>query len=190
MRFALRHYLVAVAIAAFATSCGPPWKVIKASGPPSALEGKTDVGVAFDYSELVVDGKPLSQWMELKTKEDPKYPETWANLMGKFETGVMSTFSSGFAGAHLATQSPGAAQVIVSVKTFQMGKYIVIGQIPTVMNVHIQGKVGEAVTDEIMITRSFPASVVQPSVFNHVPHVGEQVGNVAAQFMNAAQPKK
>ncbi len=171
------------------SGCGPAWKVIKASNP-TTLAGANNVAVAFDYSNMMVEKKSVEAWKAEKTAEDAKYPETWADLMGKFEGAVIDGMRNEYPSAHPIAQGPGDVTITIRPSTFGLGKYIVVTAWPTVMNVVIDAHSGEGeTTDEIQFQRSYPASVVQPSVFNHITPLGKQIGQSAARFLAMKKAK-
>lgn len=171
------------------SGCGPGWKVLKASNP-TALGAANNVAVAFDYSQMIVEGKSVEQWKAEKTAEDAKYPETWADLTNRFETAVLEGVREKYPNAHLASQGGGDVTLTIRPSRFGMGKYIVVSSWPTVMDVVIGGKAGDAAenSDEIQLVRSYPASITQPSVFNHISPVGRQIGSAAGRFLASKKP--
>lgn len=181
--------VLALSAAVAVSACGPPWKVVRVSDP-SALAGQTDVAVTFDYSQMMVENRTLPQWMELKTKDDAKYPQTWADLMARFEAAVLQGLRVQFPDAKLASQTPGAVTLVVQPRTFRLGKWAPFVNTQTFMDVVLDWQLNNASTDAISVIRSYPASVTQPSVFNHVPYVGDGVGRLAGQFLGSKQPQK
>lgn len=190
MQQLLRSSFFACVLAVVAFSgCGPAWKVLRASDP-TTLGAANNVAVAFDYSQLIVDGKTVDQFVASRLAEDPKYANTWADLMSRFEGSTLEQLRAQIPSAHLASQGPGDVTITFRPNTLKMGKYIVVSSWPTSMNVSIGAHAGEGPdTDEIQITRAYPASVTQPSVFNHVPHIGQAVGAVAGQFIASKRAK-
>lgn len=172
------------------SGCGPGWKVIKASNP-TTLGNAQNVAVAFDYSQMLVEGKPVEQWKQEKTAEDANYPQTWADLMGKFESFFLEGMKEQVPSAHPVSAGPGDVTVTIRPTKFGLGKYIVVSSWPTLMDVNIGAHAGEgADTDEIRTARSYPASITQPSVHQHIGHVGKQLGHVAGKFITSKQAGK
>ncbi|MFT3711483.1 MAG: hypothetical protein QM817_27935 [Archangium sp.] len=182
-----RLALLLLAVAALSlTACGPPWKVIRVSDP-SALAGNTDVAVTFDYSQMLVENRPLAQWMEIKTKDDAKYPQTWADLTQRFEAATLQGLRVQFPDAKLASQAPGAVTLVVQPRTFRLGRWAPFVNNATFMDVVLDFQMNGQSTDAISVVRSYPASVTQPSVFNHIPYVGDQIGRAAGQLLGSKQ---
>ncbi len=124
-----------------------------------------------------------AEWVNLKTAEDPKYTQTWADLMGKFETAVIEGLRERYPSAHPVQAGASAVTVVVTPHRFQMGKLIPFVLPPTIMDVNLVWQFNGQVTDEISYSRSYPVSVVQPSVFNHIHPVGVQIGEHASRFL-------
>lgn len=172
------------------SGCGSAWKVVRVSGPPSALTSVTDVAVAFDYSQMIIEGKYQEKaWLDVKTAEDPKYPETWADLKGRFENAVLNGVRVQYPGAHMVSSGQGQAVMVVRPQSFQLGKFIPFYNPPTVINANLGFDVGGQITDEINVTRMYPASVTQPSVFNHIGHVGDGIGRLGGAFLESRRGK-
>lgn len=189
MNLVSRVGVVALLVGLF-SGCGPAWKVVRTSGPPSALTAVTDVGVAFDYSDMIIEGKYKEQaWLDAKTKEDGKYLETWADLKGRFEKAVLTGVQVKFPSAHPVASGQGQAVMVVRPQTFQLGKFIPFYQPPTTINANIGFDVGGQITDEINTMSSYPASITQPSVFNHIGHVGQAIGRTGGAFLESRKGK-
>ncbi len=182
--------LGALLVAGLLSGCGPGWKVLRASDP-TALGAASNVALAFDYSQMVVEGKPLEEFKAAKLAEDPKYAETWSELISKFESFTLEGLKGSFPNAHPASMGRGDVTVTIRPNKFGMGKYIVVSSWPTVMDVVVAAHAGEAGdnTDEIQFQRSYPASMTQPSVFQHIGYVGQQIGQVTGRFLSSKQPR-
>jgi hypothetical protein len=109
--------------------------------------------------------------------------------MTRFENAVLQGLRIQFPDARRASQSPGAVTVVVKPRQFRLGKWAPFVNTQTFMDVVLEWQLNGAPTDAINFIRAYPASVTQPSVFNHIPYVGEGVGRTAGQFLSAQQPK-
>lgn len=179
----MKNALLGSALLALLAGCGPNWKVVKVSGPPSALAATNDVCVAFDYSQMYVEGKTEADWVSAKTAEDAKYTETWTDLKGRFEAAVLEGVRSEFPSAHHVNQGGGQVVMVMQVRNFKLGKFIPFALPPTVMDAEILFQVGGQTTDEISLTRTYPSSITQPSVFNHIGPVGQQLGQAGGKLI-------
>lgn len=180
----MKHGLIGAAlIVGLLSGCGPAWKVVRVSGPPSALAGATDVALSFDYTQMYVEGRKEADWVAAKTAEDAKYTETWADLKGRFEAAVLQGLRTEYPQAHPPTGNPSEVVMTVQVRSFKLGKFIPFVLPPTVMDSEIIFAVNGQAGDEISLVRSYPASLVQPSVFNHIGSVGQQIGAAGGKLI-------
>ena len=64
VRSSHRHVLFLALVLGAVTSvgCGTAWRVIRDGGSPSPLKGAGPITVSFDYSKLVVGGRPTRSW--------------------------------------------------------------------------------------------------------------------------------
>lgn len=184
-----RGIIGAALLVGLLSSCGPPWKVVRVSGPPSALANASDVALAFDYSQMSVEGRPEADWVSAKTAEDAKYPDTWADLKGRFEEAVLTGLRSQYPGAHSASAGQGDVVMVVQVRQFKLGKLIPFVLPPTVMDAELIFQVGGQATDEISLMRSYPSSLTSPSVFNHIGPVGQQFGAAGGKLIASKKGK-
>jgi len=163
---------------------GHPWHVLHEAPPPSPLKGAGPVTVSFDYSHLIIDAKNEEQWVQAKTAEDPQYPKKWADLKGSLET----HFTMGLAerwpkGAQLGPADAPGVHVLVKPTTMRMGHYIVIGSTPTVVTIDVLYTVDGKDAEEISTNAERFASIIEPSVFQHIPQVAATLGRYNAKFL-------
>ena len=171
------------------SGCGPAWKVIKAS-EPTTIGGANNVAVAFDYSAMIVEKMPVEEWKASQTAKDPNYGTTWMELTKKFEDFTMQQIKASFPSAHPAAEGAGDVTVTVRPTVLGMGKYIVVSAWPSTMTARVGAHAGEGMdTDEIELRASYPASVTQPSVFQHIGHLGQTIGSQTASFLNSKKAK-
>jgi hypothetical protein len=183
---ALRLLLLALAAAPL-MACSPPWTVVKTSGPPSTLANAGPVTVAFDYSKLQIGGMNEQAFVESKKAEKPDYEQDWAKLKGSFEDSVLSGMGQSWVKG-VAKGTPGAGVGLVVYPTsLTMGKYIVIASTNTTITSMLDYTVNGQVTEEISVSGSVPATIVEPSVFQHVPSVGSHIGKLAGRYLGKRQ---
>jgi len=189
----LLRLVAALLVSTLVTGCGVPWTVIRESGPPSALKGVEPIDVAFHYDETVVEGKPIDRWVADKTAEDPEYPITWADLLGRLE----SHYVRGLKDVAEATVSVagergdgGASEGVgldVHVVSMELGKWIPFALPPTIVDVRMVWNVDGRATDEIGASARMSPSAIYASVFQHIGPVGQRLGRIGAEFYNAKQ---
>lgn len=178
-------------LALLCAACGSRYTVITESGPPSALKGVTEAAVSFDYSKLVVEGRSEADWVAAKTAEEAEYEKTWADLKARFETHYMQGFTRGWpAAARLAEgEQPGegAVRVIVEVRQLDMGRLIPFATTQSVISVRVKWNRKAEPDDEIQIQGADTPSLTNPSIFQHVGHIGAYLGGISARFLTDKQ---
>jgi hypothetical protein len=180
-----RTVIFGLMVAGLLSGCGPGWRVVRAS---QALRGAGEVGVVFDYSQLFVEGRPEADFVRAKTGEDPAYPTTWADLKAKFEGAVLDGLRVEYPPAKpLGPGAPPQVVLVVQPRSLQMGKYMYVTSTATVLDAELLYQVGGQVTDEIMVRRAWSASIVQPSVFQHISPVSQAVGRAAGAYLNSVR---
>ena len=120
-------------------------------------------------------------------REDREGAGVRADLTVKFEDAVLSGLKRRFPKAHLATEGEGDVTLTFRPLHLRMGKYIGIAEWPTVMEAVIGARPAGAAedTDEIWYEHGYEASIIQPSIFQHIGPVGHAFGVVAGDFLNA-----
>lgn len=182
--------LLAIGAGVLGTGCGVPWKVVKESGPPSALAGARVVAVEFDYAQLVIEGKTETDWVAAQKAKDPDYEKTWGDLKTRFESTYLAGFGEEWGGvarlADGATKPAGTIVVQVKVNSLEMAHYNPFSNAKSQVTVNVVWT-AEAPDDEIMITASDRPSLVNVSIFQHVGHIGDYLGKVSAKFLRSKQ---
>jgi hypothetical protein len=183
--------LMLVMMAGFmGTGCSVPWKVVRESGPPSALAGASAVAVQFDYAGIMVEGKSEADWVAQQKAKDPEYEKSWADLKARFESTYMAGFTGEWgAAARLAEGAPkpeGTILIQVKVNSLEMAHYIPFSTAKSQVTVNVVWT-AKAPDDEIMITGSDQPSLINVSIFQHIGHIGDYLGKVSAKFLKTKQ---
>ncbi len=188
----LRLDLLALAtLSLLCVACGSHYKVIKASGPPSALRGAVEVKVAFDYTDFVVEGRSEENWVTEKTAKDPEYGKTWTDLKARFETKFLDGFTSVWpTSARLAegeTPAEGTTVAVVKVRELDIGRLIPFATRNSKIDVRVRYTRKEDPDAEIAIKGEDTPSLTNPSIFQHVGRIGHYLGRVSAIFVEDQQ---
>jgi hypothetical protein len=180
----LRTLVLASTMSAL-VGCGhQPWKMVREAPPPSPLKGAGPVSVSFDYSKIQIANKSEAQWVQDKTAEDPQYPQKWSDLKASFETNFVTGLRAGWpAGAQAAPPGAPGVHLVVSPTSLSIGHYMVFAATPTVVTTNIVYAVDGKDAEEISTNAERFASVIEPSVFQHVPAVAETLGRYSAKFL-------
>lgn len=181
--------LLMVSLSVFACG-GVPWKVVKESGPPSALLGAADVGIYFDYTPLYVEGFTEAEWVAKKTAEDQAYGQTWEDLKARFESAYVAAFMEAWGGGRRVAvdtaPKPGGVVVQVRVDTLEIGHYIPFAQSNSQVSAHLVWH-AQGPEDEIVVQASDRPSLTNPSIFQHIAHMGARIGRLGATFLKSKQ---
>ena len=189
--FRVMSLLMLVMVAgSLGTGCSVPWKVVRESGPPSALAGASAVAVQFDYASLSVEGKSEADWVAQQKAKEADYDKTWGDLKARFESTYLAGFSDVWGAA--ARLADGAAKpentilVQVKVNSLEMAHYIPFSTAKSQVTINVVWT-AKAPDDEIMITGSDQPSLINVSIFQHVGHIGDYLGKVSAKFLQSKQ---
>jgi hypothetical protein len=177
-----RWLLLSIPALVLVASCGPPWRVIVQSGPPSALAGVPALTISTDSSTLSVNGKSLQQVYA----EEESFPEAVSNM----ESGFLSGFTQ-YAGVPVTPMptppGPQEVRVVARFSEVDPGKYAFIYARDTVLTTHVLFIMGGQVVDEIQITRKVSASMSQPAIIQRMRIAGQLSGELAARFFRRAR---
>ena len=163
--------------------CGTAWKVIRDGGSPSPLKGAGPMTVSFDYSKLVVGGKTEQAFVEEKKMKEPGYDKTWSDLKSSFETNFVTGLAGGYSPGVQAGPPGQGAHVVVFPTLLTMGKYVVVAATSTRVDANLAFTVNGAPADEIIITSMEQATIVTPSVHQHIPGVASSIGKITSRFL-------
>ena len=172
------------------TGCAP-YTVVQQSGPPSALQGAQQITVSFDWSQVLVLGKPEAAYLAEKTAEERadfqviKQETDAAVLQGLQENGGPGvTFA-------VAAADPAAPSVVVQYLEVQTGIYTYVVNLPSKVRTRFLWSRDGKVTDVIETRAMVAASLTTPSDHQRMGMVGRLLGKAAGKFVVKSQaPKK
>lgn len=167
--------------------CGAPWTVILKSGPPSALAPITQVTMASDQSQMMVNDHPLPQEMAAR---DPEEQQALADALAGMETAFATGFTNDAGVPTLPAATvplEGEARLTVRWTFIDPGKYAFIYARDSVLRARVVFSVGDAVVDEIEIERTVDANRRQGSIVERLRIGGEEIGRLAAKYFVEAR---
>jgi hypothetical protein len=177
-------FLTLVLVAFASVGCGTAWKVVKDGGSPPPLKGAGPLTVSFDYSRLVVGGKSEQQFVQEKMEKEPDYQKSWGDLKLAFETNFVTGLANGYtSGVSIGPAGPQGAHVVVYPTLLTMGKYMVVAATATRVDANLAFMVNGQPADEIAVTGSQGATLVTPSVHQHMPGVASYMGKITSKFL-------
>lgn len=189
----LRHVALALALmtTTAATVACAPYAVVQQSGPPSALQGVTQVAVRFDWSQVRVLGKTEQEYLAEKSADEAadlakiKQETDAAILQGLQANGGGAQFSA--AGPDL---EPSAPQVVVRYAYVQTGIYTPVYSLPSKVTTRFEWSRDGKVTDVIETSATIGASMTTPSDHQRMEMAGRNLGRAAGKFFVGAQAGK
>ena len=129
--------------------CGPPWRVIRASGPPSALHGMTSLAVVFDYSALMMGGMFEAQWLATQPPdEQASYLAVRTSMEEHFLLELAAQLGRDGIAVRRATGAE-SHQVVVRPTRIEMGFYRFMVTMDSTLDARLVYGTGGAETDEI-----------------------------------------
>lgn len=143
---------------AFLLACGNPWKVIHASGNPSALKGVSAFKVAVDYEGLMIGQKSESEYVSGK---DADTAASFAGDKKGMEEAFRATLAANQAG--WAFGDTGAVDVRVHVQFIEPGFYVGVAKMPTSLITTVTFTKDGQLLDEIEITTVQDADMMHPA---------------------------
>jgi hypothetical protein len=176
--------LVAIALLLLA-GCGPPWRVIRESGPPSALAGVQLIGVSFDWQRATVGGVPEAAYLaNLPPDEQANYME----VHNAIEAAYFAELQRQAVGVQVVP-STGAepVQLVVQPLFLELGYYRVIVSRDSRLDVAAVFLVGGQPVDEIEVTASRRASMRDPTVLNRMTDAAIVDAQLTARFIRTAR---
>jgi hypothetical protein len=189
----LRHLtLASVLLGAAAPTLGgcAPYTVVQQSGPPSALQGASQVAVSFDWSQVAVLGKTEEAYLSEKTAEERqdfqviKQETDAAILQGLQENAGPGVTFVGPGG------DPAAPAVVVQHMEVQTGIYTYVVNLPTKVRTRFLWRSDGKVTDVIETRAMVSAGITTPSDHQRMGMAGRSLGKAAGKFFVASQGGK
>jgi hypothetical protein len=179
--------LAVLAALAFALGCGPPWRVIRASGPPSALASASHVGVVFDYSMLVMGGLPEANWLATQPPDDQA---SYLAVRASMEEQFLLELSSRLAGEGMVVvRGTGAEphQLVVRYTRIEMGFYRFMVNRPSELDSDLAFGPAGTISDEISIRTSREANMANASIDERMDWCARRAAQLAAEYLRRAQ---
>jgi hypothetical protein len=179
-------FLVMAAGAVAAAGCAPHWKVVRDGGSPSPLKGAGPITVSFDYSRLIVEGKPEKEFVEAKKAEKMDYETSWNELKKQLETNfVIGMGQLHPEGVGLGPGGPTGVHAVVYPTNFTMGHYMVVASTNTAITAEVAFFSNGQPADAIGVAGEVAATIYRPTVFAHVPPVATDLGKVTGKFVQS-----
>lgn len=167
--------------------CGERWTVLTASGPPSALMGKTSFAFSSSFTNVSIGGKTEESYLSDK---DDNARNNWAGDKTGMHADMLKVLQSNNKGWTFA--DGGSADVAVSVDwTFvEPGVFTAVFNMPSQTVSQVSFAVGGTVVDKIELKSYQDADIYHPSSGQRLRNCAEDSANQILDFLNRANSAK
>lgn len=166
-----------------------PWRVVRESGPPSAIRGANHINVHFDYTIASLGGRSEQAWLASQPQEDQQaYFEVKQNLEQAFLQALASNVSVPVQHVPQPGAAPGGALCIVRVTKIEQGKYVVVFAMDSELDANLEwAPGGQPITDIIAIQTTVAATMTRPAIIQRMRVAATRLGELAARFFQSKQ---
>ena len=176
--------LVLLGLALASVACGPPYVILAQSGPPSALAGATAMTIKYDYSQIAISDKRMSEQQWLDSREKDEHRQTYLETKDSANTGFVEGLSGKIAGVQFATGDAPAGTIQISVvyTEWEEGMYAGVIAWNSKITARVVFSRDGQVVDEIQIHVEESASLYTPAPQQRLHTCGKKVGELAAHY--------
>jgi hypothetical protein len=162
-----------------------PYQVIVQSGPPSALAGATTMTIRYDYSQIAISDKRMSEQQWLDSREKDEHRNTYLKTKESANTGVSEGLVKKISGVQFATgDAPaGTIQITVFYMEWEEGMYAAVVAWPSKITARVQFSKDGQVLDEIQIHVEEQASMVTANPEQRFLTCGKRIGEWTAHYI-------
>jgi hypothetical protein len=167
--------------------CGPPWKLIRASGPPSALAPMTSLGVSFDYSALIMGGMPEQQWLMSQPPDDQA---SYLEVRGSMEAQLIMELTAQLAREGIAVQPASGGeshQLVIRFTRIEMGFYRFMVNLDSTLDTSLAFGPTGSITDEIEVHTTREANLRNASIRERMDYCAARTAQLAAEYVRRAR---
>jgi hypothetical protein len=187
----IRHLIPSLMLVlglAFGAMACVPYTIITSSGPPSALVGVTAMAIQYDYSNVRISDKGLSEEEWLSSREKDEHRATYLETKDSANVGVLEGMSKRLSGVQIVPgQAPaGTIQITVSYTAWEEGLFAGPVAWPSKITARIIFTRDGQVLDEISVNTAEDASLFTPAPQQRLHTCGQRIGDFAAQYVQKA----
>lgn len=176
-----------IVLAFAALGCGPPWRVIRTSGPPSAIAGATQVAVVFDYSMLLMGGRPESEWLATQPPDDQN---AYLAVRQSMEEQFLLELTAELGREGIAVgRGSGAEPLVLFVRytRIEMGFYRFMVNMPSILDTNLAFAPGGGVSDEISLHLQREATMRDASIDERLDWCARRAAQLTAEYVRRAR---
>ncbi len=162
-----------------------PYQIIAQSGPPSALAGATAMTLAYDYTQIAISDKRMSEQQWLETREKEEHRTTYLETKESANQGVGEGLSSKISGVQfgVGVAPAGTIQITVVYTEWEEGMYAGVVAWPSKITARVVFSKDGQVVDEIQIHVEEQASLYTPAPQQRLRTCGKRIGENAARYI-------
>jgi hypothetical protein len=169
------------------TACGPPWKVIRQSGPPSALAGQQLIGVSFDWSRAILGGQPEAQWLATQPPEDQQSYLEVRNAIMQTYINELASQPAGRGITVVAGSGQEPIQLIVQPLMLEMGFYRFMVNMDSRLDSALVFTMGGQETDHIEVHTTAESNMANAQIIGRLSQCALRTARLTAEFIRRAQ---
>lgn len=171
-------------IALLGSACMPPYQIIQQSGPPSALAGATAMAVEYDYSQIAISDKRMSEQQWLDSREKDEHRKTYLETKDSANTGILEGLTAKIQGVQFSAGTAASGiQIRIIYTEWEEGVYAGVVAWPSKITARVQFSKDGAVTDEILVHVEEAASLYTPAPQQRLHTCGKRIGELAAHYI-------
>lgn len=176
-----------LALVLFSTACFKRYQVIQQSGPPSVLAGVNELYVAYDYSQIAISDKRMSEQQWLDTREKDEHRQTYLETKESANTGFVEGLQKKMAGVKLFEgQAPaGKIQATVVYEEWEEGMYAGVVAWPSKITARVEFSKDGQTLDVIRVATKEDASLATPAPQQRLHTCGQRLGMFTAEYIAA-----
>ena len=151
--------LAAGLLVAGALGCGPPWTVVRQTGPASVYSTHQRVGIRFDWENLRLGGKTEQEWLATQPAGDQRdYVEMRESVIDHLMSGLRREFYRIGIDA-VPAEGNESFQLLVRPRRMQMGFYAVFVSEASELQASYTFQIGGQDVDRIDLTETAAPAV-------------------------------
>ncbi len=179
--------MLAVFMLAFTSMACAHYEVLRQSGPPSALVGVTSISVNYDYSQIAISDKRMSEQQWLDTREKDEHRQIYLETKDSANVGFVEGMTKKMGGVTVSVgEAPaGTVQATVVYEEWEEGMYAGVVAWPSKITARVVFSKDGQVIDEIRIRTKEDASLYTPAPQQRLHTCGQRVGQYTAEYILA-----
>jgi hypothetical protein len=172
-------------LALLSTACVQHYEVLRQSGPPSAMVGVSSLTVNYDYSQIAISDKRMSEQQWLDTREQDAHRQIYLETKESANTGFVEGLTAKMGGVTLSVgEAPaGTIQATVVYEEWEEGMYAGVVAWPSKITARIVFSRDGQVLDEIRVRTYENASLYTPAPQQRLRTCGKRVGEYTAEYI-------